>query len=95
MKITVLKSSPNTHGSSNLLADEFIRGAQESGHTVTVIDAAQADIHPCRGCIACGYNGPCVQHDDMEHIKNTILGSDMITFVTFFKERQVSGLVMK
>lgn len=27
MKIVVLKSSGNTHGSSNLLADAFIRGA--------------------------------------------------------------------
>ena len=82
MKITVIKSSPSTHGSSNLLADEFIRGAQENGHTVTEIDAAKADIHPCTGCIACGYNGPCVQNDDMETIKAAILGSDMIVFVT-------------
>ena len=78
MKITVIKSSPNTHGSSNLLANEFIRGAQESGHTVTEIDAAKADILPCTGCIACGYNGPCLQDDDMETIKAAILGSDMI-----------------
>ena len=27
MKIVVLKSSGHTHGSSNLLADAFIRGA--------------------------------------------------------------------
>ena len=36
MKIVVLEGSPNKHGSSNLLADEFIRGAQEAGHTVRV-----------------------------------------------------------
>ena len=30
MKILVLKSSGNKHGSSNMLADEFIRGAKET-----------------------------------------------------------------
>ena len=30
MKILVLKSSGNKHGSSNTLADEFIRGAAEA-----------------------------------------------------------------
>ena len=34
MKIVVLEGSPNKHGSSNMLANEFIRGAQEAGHTV-------------------------------------------------------------
>ena len=44
MKIIVLEGSPNQHGSSNMLADNFIRGAEEAGHTVKVIDAAHADI---------------------------------------------------
>ena len=33
MKIVVLEGSPNRHASSNLLAEEFIRGAKEAGHT--------------------------------------------------------------
>ena len=37
MKIIVLEGSPNQHGSSNMLADNFIRGAEEAGHTVKVI----------------------------------------------------------
>lgn len=32
MRIVVLEGSPNKKGSSNLLADEFIRGAEEAGH---------------------------------------------------------------
>ena len=31
MKIIVLEGSPNQHGSSNMLADNFIRGAEEAG----------------------------------------------------------------
>ena len=45
MKIVVLEGSPNKKGSSNQLASCFIQGAKEAGHTVTVIDAAHANIH--------------------------------------------------
>ena len=55
MKIIVLEGSPNIHGSSNMLAEEFVRGAKEAGHEVTVIDIAHADIHPCTGCVSCDY----------------------------------------
>ena len=82
MKIVVLKSSGNKQGSSNLLADEFIRGAKESGHTVTEIDVLRANVKPCTGCVACGYEGTCIQRDDMTDIRKTILDSDMIVFVT-------------
>ena len=82
MKIVVLEGSPNKNGSSNLLANEFIRGAQEAGHSCTVIDAARANLHPCTGCVRCGYEGPCVQKDDMERFRREILDADMMVFVT-------------
>ena len=82
MNILILEGSPNRHGSSNLLADEFIRGAREAGHTVSVIDAAHAGLHPCTGCVRCGYEGPCVQKDDMEQFRRQILDADMLVFVT-------------
>lgn len=82
MKLVVLEGSPNKGGSSNLLAKNFIRGAEKSGHSVEVIDVARANIHPCTGCIHCGYEGPCVQKDGMEAIRQQILDADMIVFVT-------------
>ena len=82
MKIVVLEGSPNKNGSSNMLAAEFIRGAQEAGHSVQVVDAAHAKIHPCIGCISCGYEGPCVQQDDLGGIREKILGADMMVFAT-------------
>ena len=82
MNILILEGSPNRHGSSNLLADEFIRGAREAGHTVSVIDAAHAELHPCTDCVRCGYEGPCVQKDDMETFQGQILRAEMLVFVT-------------
>ncbi len=82
MNIVVLEGSPNQHGSSNMLAEEFIRGAKEAGHQVKVIDAAHAELHPCTGCVHCGDEGPCVQKDDMEPFRREILEADMMAFVT-------------
>ena len=82
MKIVVLEGSPNKNGSSYMLAANFIRGAEDNGHRVEVIDAARVEVSPCTGCITCGYNGPCAQEDDMERIKSAILDADMLVFVT-------------
>ncbi len=82
MKIVILEGSPNIHGSSNMLADGFRRGAQDAGHSVEIIDAAHAGIRPCTGCVHCGYEGPCVQKDEMESIRKKILDADMMVFVT-------------
>lgn len=82
MRILVIESSPHKNGSSNLLADNFIRGARENGHTVSTFDAARASLHPCLGCEVCGMAGPCCQKDDMAGLKEQILQSDMVVFVT-------------
>ena len=82
MKITVLMGSPSRHGSTAILVQEFARGAEEAGHTCEVIDVCHADIHPCTGCVACGYEGPCVEKDDNEIIRQKLLNSDMIVFAT-------------
>ena len=74
--------SPNKNGSTSLLAEEFARGAREAGHNVERIDAAHADVHPCTGCIHCGYEGPCVQKDGVDAIRAKILSADMIVFAT-------------
>ena len=50
MYIVMITGSPHRHGTSALLADEFIRGATESGHTVFRFDAAFECVHPCIGC---------------------------------------------
>ena len=82
MKIVILQGSPNTNGSTNLLVNSFTKGAIESGHNVKRFDITNMRINPCKGCIACGYEGDCVQNDDNEIIKNEILNSDMIVFAT-------------
>ena len=47
-----------------------------------IVDAAHADIRPCTGCIHCGYEGPCIQRDDVDGFRQKILDADMMVFVT-------------
>lgn len=54
MKIAVIKGNPHKKGSSNMLAEQFIKGAKEAGHTVVEMDAAHMNVSPCLGCEHCG-----------------------------------------
>ena len=82
MKIVVLMGSSNKNGSTAILVDSFVQGAAEAGHNCEVIDICRADIHPCTGCVRCGYEGPCVQKDDVEVIRGKLLSADMVVFAT-------------
>ncbi len=82
MRITVLQGSPNRKGSTAILAEEFARGARDNGHDVKIIEVAHTNVHPCTGCVACGYGGPCVQHDGFDELRECILESDMLVFAT-------------
>jgi len=83
MKITVITGSPRKNGTSNYMADEFIRGAKENGHEIYRFDSAKADIKNCLGCNACGMGTkPCIHKDDFVELKKHLLNSDVIAFVT-------------
>lgn len=82
MKILVLTGSPRKNGNSNTLADNFIKGAEEAGHTVERFDAAFKDVHPCIACNKCGMNGACVFKDDFEFVRQHIIDADAVVFAT-------------
>ena len=83
MKISVLTGSPRKLGTTNYMADEFIRGAKEAGHVVYKFDTARADIKHCLGCNACQMGSkPCIHKDDFVELREYLVNSDVIVFVT-------------
>lgn len=83
MKITVLTGSPRKNGTSNYMAEEFLRGAKESGHEIFRFDTTKANIKSCIGCNACSMGSrPCIHQDDFTELKEHLLNSDLIAFVT-------------
>ena len=83
MKVTVITGSPHKKGTSALLADEFIRGAQEAGWEAFRFDAAFEQVAPCLGCDRCGIGtAPCVQKDAMQKLMPELLTSQAVALVT-------------
>ena len=83
MKIVVIAGSPHKAGTSALLADKFIAGAESKGHECFRFNAAFEDTHPCLGCDHCGMNGPCVYNDAIStKLMPKMLEADMIVLAT-------------
>jgi multimeric flavodoxin WrbA len=83
MKIVVIAGSPHKAGTSALLADKFIEGAESKGHECFRFNAAFEDTHPCLGCDHCGMNGPCVYNDAIStKLMPKMLEADMIVLAT-------------
>lgn len=51
-KVLVITASLRKGGNSELLADEFIKGVQEAGHTVEKIGLYGKTVNFCKGCLA-------------------------------------------
>lgn len=82
MKIMVITGSPHKEGTTNLLVEQFIKGAVEAGHEVFRFDSAFAGINTCIGCDRCltGKND-CVFKDDMFTVFPKVIEADLIAFV--------------
>lgn len=78
-KVLILAGSPRMHGNSNILCEEFAKGAKEAGHEVEQINIQKKKVAACLGCNACyRNNGNCIQKDDMEEIREKMLAADVI-----------------
>ena len=82
-KILILSGSPRAAGNSEQLCDEFMRGAQESGHTVEKIRVAAKKVAPCSGCYFCkNHGGQCVHKDDMAEILQKMIDADVLVLAS-------------
>jgi multimeric flavodoxin WrbA len=82
-KVFILSSSPRKQGNSDILCDEFARGAAAVGNAVEKIFLKDKNINYCTGCGYCfNHRGSCSQKDDMEEIKRKMLESDVIVMAT-------------
>lgn len=77
-KVLILSGSPRKNGNSDLLCDEFMKGALESGNEVQKIRVAEKNIGFCRGCYGCRGSGVCVIKDDMAKLLEDIIACDVL-----------------
>ena len=78
-KVLILSASPRKNGNSDILCNEFMRGAADAGHDVEKIRVTEKNIDYCSACYYCRDNsGVCAKKDDMTEVLQKIIDSDVI-----------------
>ena len=81
-KVLILSGSPRKGGNSDLLCDEFMRGAMKNGNEVEKIRVSEKKVGYCRACYACKETGECIIKDDMAGILQKIIDADVIVLAS-------------
>ena len=81
-KVLILSGSPRKDGNSDMLCNEFMRGAAESGNEVEKIRVAEKKIGFCTGCYACRNTGVCAIKDDMDEVMQKLIDADVIVLAS-------------
>ena len=71
-----------SEGNTAQLVSHFVKGAEESGHSVEVISLVKNEVRGCLGCNACRYGKPCVQKDAFNGMVPKIREADCIVFAS-------------
>ena len=81
--ILILTGSPRKGGNSDLLAEAFIAGARQAGHTTVKYATAQKNIKGCKACKTCFSKGvACSFADDFNELAPLVEQADMVVFAT-------------
>ena len=81
-KVLILSGSPRKNGNSDILCDEFARGAAEAGNHVEKIRVAEKNIGFCRACYACRGTGVCAIKDDMAEVLQKMIDADVLVLAS-------------
>jgi multimeric flavodoxin WrbA len=81
--LLVLSASHRIGSNSDILCDQFIKGAEASGHRAEKILLKDRKINYCAGCGVCKKNGgQCVHKDDMPEILEKMTAACGIVLAT-------------
>lgn len=81
--VVIISASPRKQGNSDLLCDQFLKGAQDAGHEAEKITLRDKKINYCLACDTCKKNGgTCIQNDDMAAVLDKIIAADVLVLAT-------------
>ncbi|NIQ37747.1 MAG: flavodoxin family protein [Proteobacteria bacterium] len=82
MRVLGLFCSPRKRGNTDLLLDQFLKGAKEAGAETEKIHVCRIQIAPCNGCGACEKTGQCAIEDQMCGVYDRIDAADAIVLAS-------------
>jgi multimeric flavodoxin WrbA/putative sterol carrier protein len=96
MKILAIQGSPRPKTSNTeILLQEFLKGAQSQGAETETVYLKEKEIHSCVGCYTCWAKTPgvCVFKDDMPELLEKVKGCGILVYATPLYNFNVTALV--
>lgn len=90
-RVVVISTSLRVRSNSDLLAEQFMKGAESAGHQVEKVELLGKQIEFCRGCFACAKLGRCIIDDDVNGIMEKVMKADVIVWATPIYYYEMSG----
>ena len=82
-KVLILSGSPRKGGNSDILCQQFAKGAAEAGNEVEIVRVADKKIAPCKACYYCRtHEGECAIKDDMAEVLQKMIDADVIVLAS-------------
>lgn len=82
MKVLGIVCSPRKRGNTEILVQEALAGAKDTGAEIELLTVRDKNIKPCNGCLLCKKTGVCPINDDMQLIYEKMLNVDGIILGT-------------
>ena len=96
MKILAIQGSPRPKASNtDILLQEFLKGAQSQGAETETVYLKEKEIHSCIGCYTCWAKTPgvCVFNDDMPGLLEKVQICDILVYATPLYNFNVTALL--
>lgn len=78
LRVIGVLGSPRRHGNTEIVLDNFLKGAEEAGGIIEKIVLSKISYSSCKGCNACHKTGECILDDDIQQIFRRLLDADCI-----------------
>ncbi len=90
-KVLIIETSLRTGSNSDILAENFAKGAKDAGNDVETVSLKDKKIGFCTGCFACQKLGKCIIEDDANEITEKILEAEVVVWATPIYYYEMSG----
>lgn len=80
--IVIISASPRKGGNSDRLAEAFLQGARDAGHTAEKISLREQHFGFCTGCLTCVKTQRCILRDDANAVVERMGAADVLAFAT-------------
>ena len=91
-RVVIISTSLRVRSNSDLLAEQFMKGAESAGHQVEKVELLGKQIAFCRGCFACAKLGRCIIDDDVNGIMEKVMKA-VIVWATPIYYYEMSGQI--